>query len=79
MKTGIQMTEQVKKIGFFRKVVRGVSSITLLVFLLLFVLFLFPILTICILILLSGLFAWKFLPKTLRAAQNVNSYGNASN
>lgn len=74
----IQMIEQDKKIGLFHKLIKGVSSITLLVFILLFILFLFPVLTICVLILLTGLCSWKFLPKA-QQTQKANSYGNASN
>ena len=51
-----KMINQDKKAGGFRSVARGISSATLLVFLLVFVLLLFPVLTFCFLILLASLF-----------------------
>jgi chromate transport protein ChrA len=69
------MINQEKKAGGFRSVARGISSATLLVFLLVFVLLLFPVLTFCFLVLLASLFTWKFLPKVKRV-EKANSYGN---
>ena len=69
------MIEQDKKHGRFRSAARGVSSATLLVFLLVFVLLLFPVFTLCFLILLTSLFIWKFFPKA-EQAEKPNAYDN---
>jgi hypothetical protein len=72
------MTKKDNQDGLFRKAVTGVSSITLFVLLLLCVLFLFPVLTICFLAGVGGLFFWKSLLSSQQAPER-DSYGNATN
>jgi len=72
------MTKRNNRDGWFRKAVMGASSITLFVLLLLCVLFLFPVLTICFLTGVGGLFIWKSLLSSQQAPE-AESYGNVTN
>jgi len=55
---------QDKKEGMFRKAMKGMCSMTLLVFLFLLVFYLFPGFVICLMLMLSIPFIWRLLPKT---------------
>ena len=54
---------QDKKEGMFRKAIKGMCSMTLLVFLFLLVFYLFPRFAICLMLMLSAPFIWRLLPK----------------
>jgi hypothetical protein len=64
------MTEDIKKKGVINRAITGISSITLLMYLLLFSLFLFPRLVICILVVATVPILFRFLPKFRQASQN---------
>ena len=55
---------QDNKEGIFRKTIKGMCSMTLLVFLFLLAFYLFPGFVICLMLMLSIPFIWRLLPKT---------------
>jgi len=63
------MTEDIKK-SIINRAITGMSSMTLLMYLLLFSLFLFPRLVICILVVATVPILFRFLPKFRQASQN---------
>ena len=63
------MTEDIKK-SIINRAITGISSMTLLMYLLLFSLFLFPRLVICILVVATVPILFRFLPKFRQASQN---------
>ncbi len=64
------MTEDIKKKGVINRAITGISSMTLLMYLLLFSLFLFSRLVICILVVATVPILFRFLPKFRQASQN---------
>ena len=63
------MTEDIKK-GFINRAITVISSMTLLMYLLLFSLFLFPRLVICLLCVATVPILFRYLPKYRQAPQN---------
>ena len=64
------MTEDIKKKGVMNRAITGISSMTLLMYLLLFSLFLFPRLVICLLAVATVPILFRYLPKYRQAPQN---------
>jgi len=63
------MTKDIKK-GLINRAITGISSLTLLMYLLLFSLFLFPRLVICLLAVATVPVLFRYLPKFRQASQN---------
>ena len=63
------MTKDIKK-GLINRAITGISSLTLLMYLLLFSLFLFPRLVICLLVVATVPILFRYLPKFRQASQN---------
>jgi hypothetical protein len=63
------MTEDMKK-GFINRAITGIFSMTLLMYLLLFSLFLFPRLVICLLAVVTVPILFRYLPKFRQTSQS---------
>ena len=69
LKRNNRMTEDIKK-GLINRAITGISSMTLLMYLLLFSFILFPRLVICLLAVATIPILCRYLPKYRKASQN---------